>query len=474
MSHIPKIIHQIWIGDKLAPTECMQTWRNAHPDYEYIFWNEAEIERRGIAFESHRQIEQIAEINGKADIMRWEILWRYGGFFFDADSVCIEPLDAFFEGKRAFATYESESIRKGLVATGTLGFIPGDPLCRDIIDWILSDKSEEPIRELRAWGSVGPGLLTQFLNTGNYPYFTVYPSYTFLPIHFTGLSYRGHRKVYGHQLWGTGKELYGNHENSLIEPIIPCELGPPNVWVSVFITSYNTRRSYIHECLDSIRNQTGHFGIELVWVNDGSTPEYTAELKDELTRFTQNSRFTRVIYESYEENRGMTHANNVAIDLATSELLFKMDSDDLMLPDRIEKQMRFMEENPECVACGSQARLFMNHVEDSTKKAFLSATNHPERITWDEFYRTKPEWFVNHPTACFRKSALDAVGRYNSTDLTNWLDDYDLFARLLKRFGEIRNMSDILLLYRIHERQYSKQIDQEAESELRNKIIETL
>ena len=467
---IPKIIHQIWIGDKPAPVECMKTWHNAHPDYEYIFWNEAEIERRGITFESYRQIEQISEINGKADIMRWEILWKYGGIFFDADSVCIEPLDAFFEGKRGFATYENENIRKGLVATGSLGFAPGDPLCRDIIDWILSDKSEEPIRELRAWGSVGPALLTQFLNTGKYSYFTVYPSYTFLPVHFTGLTYKGHRKVYGHQLWGTGKELYGD---SPIEPILPVELSTPDKWVSIFISSYNTPGSYIRECLDSIRNQTGHFGIEVVWINDGSTPEFTAILEDELARFSQNSRFTRVIYESYEDNRGMTHANNLAINLATCELLFKMDSDDLMLPDRIEKQMHFMAENPECVVCGSQARLFMNHVEDPAKKAFLSVTNHPEVITWDEFYRTKPEWFINHPTACFRKSALETVGKYTG-ELTNWLDDYDLFARILKQYGEIRNIPDVLVLYRIHADQYSKKIDPLEETELRKRIIDSL
>jgi len=468
---IPKIIHQIWIGPLPPPLECMQTWKIAHPDYEYIFWNEAEIEKRGITFECSRQIENIREINGKADIMRWEILWRYGGVFFDADSICIEPLDAFFLEKRAFATYECENVRKGLVATGTLGFTPNDPLCRDILDWILSDESEEPIRELRAWGSVGPALLTRFLNSGKYPYFSVYPSYTFLPIHFTGLTYKGHRKVYGHQHWGTGKELYGDCP---IDAIVPLELRMPEVWVSVFISSYNTPSSYLRECLDSIRNQTGHFGIELVWIDDGSSLENSRELESELARFSQQCRFTRVIYRRLPENKGMTYANNMAIDLTTCDLVFKMDSDDIMFPDRIEKQMRFMEERPECVVCGSNARLFMNHIEDPSKKAFISTTDHPELITWDEFYRTKPEWFINHPTACFRKSALDAVGKYNDVELTNWLDDYDLFLRLLKQYGEIRNMPDILILYRIHEGQYSRQIDGERERELRRQIIESL
>jgi mannosyltransferase OCH1-like enzyme len=75
---IPKIIHQLWIGPKPMPTKFMDTWRDKHPDYEYIRWTEAEIEKRGIKFECGNAINRMSEINGKADIMRWEILYRYG------------------------------------------------------------------------------------------------------------------------------------------------------------------------------------------------------------------------------------------------------------------------------------------------------------------------------------------------------------------------------------------------------------
>lgn len=466
---IPKIIHQLWIGEKAAPKQCMQTWQKAHPKYEYIFWNEAEIERRGITFECHRQIEQIREINGKADIMRWEILWRYGGFFFDADSICVEPLDEWFDGKTAFATYENENIRKGLVATGTMGFVPGHTLCRDIIDWILSPSSTEPINELRAWGSVGPALLTQFLNTGKYPDFAVFPSYAFLPVHFTGQSYSGHRKVYGYQLWGTGNKLY--NQDCELSSALPQQFAVPKLWVSVIISSYNTPPTYVRECLDSIRNQTGYFGIEVVWINDGSFPEFTGELEYDLWRFLKQSRFTRVIYKPFMENRGMTFANNEAIDLATCDLIFKMDADDIMLPNRIEKQLEFMNANPDCPLCGANVRLFMNHVEDPSKKSFLSVTNHAEVLSREEFYRTKPTWFMNHPTLCFRKEAIEALGKYNTAELRNFMDDYELYVRVLNQYGEIRNLPDILVLYRIHEGQYSKIMNQEEERELRERIL---
>ena len=44
---IPRIIHQIWIGPKPAPTKFMDTWKDKHPDFEYIRWTEKEMKKRG-------------------------------------------------------------------------------------------------------------------------------------------------------------------------------------------------------------------------------------------------------------------------------------------------------------------------------------------------------------------------------------------------------------------------------------------
>jgi hypothetical protein len=64
--------------------------------------------------------------------------------------------------------------------------------------------------------------------------------------------------------------------------VLPKELLEPNVWVSLLITSYNTNPLYMKECLDSIKCQTGHFGIELVWINDGSNEDNTIQLEQLL------------------------------------------------------------------------------------------------------------------------------------------------------------------------------------------------
>ena len=187
---IPKIIHQLWIGQKPAPTNHMDTWKEKNPDFEYIRWNEAECIRRKMKFECQERIDEMEEINGKADIMRWEILYKYGGVFLDADSICIEPIDDVLMNTKCFAGWEHEQLRPGLIATGTMGFPPKHPLVKDTIDWMKENCVNVQKTGQRAWITVGPGLLTRVYNTGKYKEMTIFPSYTFLPIHCTRAEYR--------------------------------------------------------------------------------------------------------------------------------------------------------------------------------------------------------------------------------------------------------------------------------------------
>ena len=470
---IPKIIHQIWIGPKPAPINLMNSWKNKHPDFEYILWNEEELYRRNFNSSCTEQLNAIPEINGKADIIRWEILYEYGGYFVDADSICIEPFDEYFAKSVAFATYENENVRTGLIATGTMGFIPKHPLCRDIIQWIKSDESLKLIKETRAWYSVGPGLLTKMLETGKYPDFSVFPSHCFLPIHFTGPKYEGHKKVYGYQEWGTAKQSY----DTMNSVVLPADLYPPanNEWVSVLVTSYNTHPFYIKECLDSIKAQNGYFGIELVWINDGSSLENTRALENELASFQRNSRFTRVIYHKNEQNKGLSMSSNIGIGLCTCDLIFKMDSDDIMLPDRMKLQLSFMRMNPNAVICGTNIKLFQNNSSgDLGKKIFVNETKHPNIITWNDLYTQRFSWFMNHPTLCYRKSVIEALGNYRADNSRNLHEDYDLLARLLKKHQIAYNLPDVLLLYRLHPNQLTYKLDSNSPENiaLRNNIIE--
>ena len=109
---------------------------------------------------AHR-INEIEEINGKADIIRWEILYHYGGVFLDADSICIEPIDDILLNTICFAGWENEKLRPGLIATGTMGFPPRHPLVEMAIKYIQSREVSIAKTRMMAWQTVGPMLLTK-------------------------------------------------------------------------------------------------------------------------------------------------------------------------------------------------------------------------------------------------------------------------------------------------------------------------
>jgi hypothetical protein len=447
---IPKILHQIWIGPLPAPSTHMKTWQDKHPDFEYIYWTETEFEKRGIQFQCQSKIDIMTEYNGKADIMRWEILYKYGGYFVDADSICIEPFDDYFTEQTAFASFENEIVRAELIATGTMGFVPNHPLCKDIIQWIDSPEFDELNKTVRAWGSVGPVLLTRFLKTGKYTDFAIYPSLCFLPFHFTGNYYTGHKKVYAYQLWGTANNSYETMNS--IE--LPSALREPTLWVSVLIPSYNTSQLHIRECLESIKCQNGFFGIELVWVNDGSGEEYTNILEKELTLFLKRTRFCKIVYLDQALQQGVAHSLNIGLKMCSNEIVFRMDSDDIMLPNRMQCQIDFMQQNPECVLCGTNVQMFSNENPTNPKMRTMGqTTSHSSKISWNDFAESlsKPSWIMNHPTLCFYKSAIASVGYYNIN--VKPMEDYELELKIMKKYGAVYNIPSSLLYYRIHPNQ---------------------
>jgi len=472
-SKIPKIIHQIWIGSKPPPIKMMNTWKDKHPDFEYIFWNESEFIKRDMTFACQTQIDKIGEIVGKVDMMRIEILYKYGGIYIDADSICIEPFDQYFLCKRAFATYENENVRGGLVATGTMGFVPNSPLCRDMIEWFQSDDASEKMAAFKAWYSVGPGCLTRFLKSGKYKDFSVFPSHCFLPVHFTGLKYEGHKKVYAYQEWGNTKQSYDTFDTICL----PFEFNEPTIWVSVLITSYNTPAAFLKDCLNSIKNQNGHFGMEIVWFNDGSVEPYNTILTGLLSEFQNSTRFCRVVYKKMDTNKGLTYCLHEGVLMCSNELIIRMDSDDIMMPDRIKQQLEFMETRSDCMICGGNIKIFETIDDAKNQKMFKGQTNHPESISWPQFLEKRPTWFANHPTLCFKKSAVLAVGNYN-INRSDYpiMEDYELELKMIKQYGKLYNIPDVLVYYRLHGEQLTHKTDSySAESvKLREEIIESI
>lgn len=452
---IPKIIHQLWIGPKPPPTKFMDTWKNIHEPlgFQYIRWTEAELQKRGFKTQLGHKINDMNEINGKADIIRWELLYEYGGIFVDADSICIEPFTHLIEKYKAFAGYENEHVRAAgwanqkysdvlapthpLIATGTMAFPPKHELPRLAIEWIKNNDISIERTGKRAWRTVGPGLLTRLYFSRKWQDITILPSYYFLPIHASGLEYKQHGRVFAYQEWGSTKNNYEN----MNKISLPKQFLKPNNNVSILMPCYNANASFLKETLESIKNQLGYLNINLVCMNDGSDSLHTTILKKMLQQFQNTTRWIKVCYHENEKNLGIGPTLHNGVLLCPDEIIFRMDSDDIMFPERIIKQLEFMDKTPECVLCGAQIQFLSGNT-------LRDKTNH-STLTLNEYKKNPKHWIMNHPTFCFRKSKIIEAGNYNN-NTREMIEDFELILKVLKTFGKIHNLPDTLLYYRLH------------------------
>lgn len=198
---IPKILHLIWVGDdSRRPDNCIRTWRDHHPDWNVRLWGNTELDGIDWINRRHMDAMRTREWNGVADLMRWEILLTHGGIVVDADSVCVRRLDDAMLDCPAFACWENEIVRPGLIAAGYFGAEPANPLVARIVGDIAGEDSV--VHEL-AWQTVGPQRLTDTYRAARYSPLRILPSHYFIPQHFTGVTYEGNDPVYAYQLWGS-------------------------------------------------------------------------------------------------------------------------------------------------------------------------------------------------------------------------------------------------------------------------------
>jgi mannosyltransferase OCH1-like enzyme len=90
---IPKRIHQIWLGSKFPKSyRCfVDEWIRYHPKWEFYLWTEKEA--RQLSMANRKLFESSKNLGTKADILRYEILYKYGGLYVDTDFLCIKPFD---------------------------------------------------------------------------------------------------------------------------------------------------------------------------------------------------------------------------------------------------------------------------------------------------------------------------------------------------------------------------------------------
>ncbi len=210
--------------------------------------------------------------------------------------------------------------------------------------------------------------------------------------------------------------------------------------MSVIMGVYNQKNEKIlSDAIASILNQT-YTNLEFIIWDDGSDEDAAILLKKLC------SSDDRVKIAGREKNRGLAFSLNECIKLAGGEFIARMDSDDISMPKRIEKQVEFLEKHPEYGWCGCGAELFD---ENGTWGERMM----PAVPTIRDYLRYSP--FV-HPSVMFRAELFDEQRGYLVADETLRCEDYEIFMNLTERGIQGANLEEILFCYRETRDSYKK------------------
>lgn len=201
-----------------------------------------------------------------------------------------------------------------------------------------------------------------------------------------------------------------------------------NPLVSIVIPVHNGEK-YVKEAIDSCINQT-YRDIEIIVVDDASTDNTLNILKEYGERIT---------VLPVEKQNGLGNVINIGIRRSKGKYIARMDADDIMYPTRIEKQVKYLESNPNCVAIGGQIDIID---EDS------NITGHREYAVEDKDIKRNRFLFqpFAHPAVTLRKSTVEEIGLYPEN---MWKVEDVKFFLILSTKGEYHNLEDTVLKYRM-------------------------
>lgn len=215
--------------------------------------------------------------------------------------------------------------------------------------------------------------------------------------------------------------------------------------VSVIIPTYN-QEQYISEAIDSVLKQT-YQDFEIVITNDGST--------DQTLQIIQEKKDPRIRYFSFDQNQGVSIAANHCIEQATGELIAILDSDNIFLPDKLEKQVNFLDENPEFDAVFTHAFIIdkngNHHPGKESSFQQLFAQENKNRFQWLNSFFYSDNSLCN-TSVLIKKKCYNQVGLYDPR--LRQIHDLDFWIRLCLK-SEVHILPEPLVLFRFHDRNIS-------------------
>lgn len=219
--------------------------------------------------------------------------------------------------------------------------------------------------------------------------------------------------------------------------------------VSVIIPVYNAEK-FIKKTIESVLNQT-YKDYEIIIIDDGSTDnskKILDEFKDKVRYFKQ-------------ANSGVSSARNMAIKEAAGKYIALLDQDDIWYPEKLEKQISFIKENPNVGMVYGDCY----YIDDKDKviyRVFEDQKYYQGKI----FENLVIDNFVPIPTVLIKKEVLDKTGLF--LENYSYAEEYELFIRIAKDY-DIGCINEVLAGYRVHDTNLSKNIDKSLQEDIRVK-----
>ena len=212
---------------------------------------------------------------------------------------------------------------------------------------------------------------------------------------------------------------------------------------SVLLSVYKKENpEYLKQALYSISNQTLQ-PDEILIVNDGVLTE---ALDKCIETFIQNTSIDVKIL-AFEKNRGLGLSLHDGVLACRNEYIARMDTDDIAVNTRFEKQMNYLKDHPEIALLGSWIKEFSQDAEHPDTITKLPCSDNEIR----KFAKKRNPF--RHMTVIFRKSAVLDSGNYRDF---LWFEDYDLWVRMLQKGYKAANLPEYLVNVRADDEMFAR------------------
>lgn len=213
--------------------------------------------------------------------------------------------------------------------------------------------------------------------------------------------------------------------------------------VSALLSAYHsTPAAELRTALNSLLAQTRP-ADEIVLVFDGQVSDEVAE--------TARSYGGAVRVVELGANRGLGPALQAGLETITSDYVARLDTDDAAYPERIEKQLEFMADHPDVAALGTAVTEFGTEAELANPERLRVRAlpeHHAELVRYARI--NSP---LNHPSVMLRTAAVAAAGGYRGV---HFMEDYDLWARLIAAGHALHNLPEPLTYFRVSPAQFAR------------------